>query len=159
MIRKSVLMATAALVAVTLFSIEMSAHARNAKSAAVQEAQDVPAYHSEAPKGTLPKTLSPDKFDDAVAKNAYAMAAKVKEVLYQQPCYCHCDQSENHTSLLDCFVGDHGAHCETCQQEAIFVYTESKKGKSAVAIRKEIMDGKYKEVDLEKYKELVKLDS
>lgn len=125
--------------------------ARYAKGLAGQD-KGVPAYHSEPPTGPLPKTMDPKKFDDPVARNAYTMAAEVEAVLYQQPCYCHCDEAEGHGSLLDCFVTDHGGECEWCQQEAIYAYNETKKGRSAADIRKDIMDGKWKEVDLSKYK-------
>ncbi len=38
-----------------------------------------------------------------------------------------------------------------CKKEAAFTYTESQQGKTAAEIRKEIMDGKWKEVDLSAY--------
>jgi len=38
-----------------------------------------------------------------------------------------------------------------CQKEAVHAYTESQKGKTAAQIRKDIMDGKWKDVDLSKY--------
>ena len=56
-----------------------------------------------------------------------------------------------HKSLLDCFRDYHGAHCMLCKKEAIFTYTESQQGKTAAQIRQEIMDGKWKDVDLTKY--------
>jgi len=150
----------AALMAAVPFSTELRASARGPVSDVhwqQQDDPDTPAYHKDAPKGPLPKTLNPDMFDDPIAKNVYAMAAKIKAVLYQQPCYCHCDRSENHGSLLDCFVSNHGATCDMCQQEAIFAYNETKKGKSAVEIRKEIMDSKYAQVDLRQYKTVLDL--
>src|SRR6266852_1339842 len=55
---------------------------------------DVPAYHAQAPKGELPATMSPGLFTDPVVQNAYTVAARVKNPLYQQPCYCHCDHSQ-----------------------------------------------------------------
>lgn len=111
----------------------------------------VPAYHAEPPKDTLPGTLDPAQFLDAQTRNIYTLAAKVKPVLYQQPCYCGCDKEVGHKSLLDCFTDYHGAHCILCKKEAAFTYTESQQGKTAAEIRKEIMDGKWKEVDLSAY--------
>ena len=46
---------------------------------------DIPAYHASAPTGKLPDTLDPKQFPDARTQKIYAMAAKVKPVLYQQP--------------------------------------------------------------------------
>src|SRR5580704_309207 len=161
MIRVLTLMITAAVATTALFSAELSAHIRRTASGVQQESaasQDVPAYHTGAPKEPLPKTLNPDKFEDPMAKNAYAMAARIEEVLYQQPCYCHCDQTDHHASLLDCFVDSHGESCDICQREAIFAYGESKKGKSADEIRNEIMDGKYIQVNLDEYRTVIKLD-
>jgi Protein of unknown function with PCYCGC motif len=112
---------------------------------------DVPAYHAEPPKGPLPETLDPAQFTDAETQNIYKLAAKIKPILYQEPCYCRCDKEVGHKSLLDCFSDYHGAHCVLCKKEAAFTYTESQQGKTAEQIRKEIMDGKWKEVDLTKY--------
>ncbi len=47
----------------------------------------VPAYHAQAPKGDLPATMSPELFSNPIVQNAYAVAAKIKKTLYQQPCY------------------------------------------------------------------------
>jgi hypothetical protein len=112
---------------------------------------EVPAYHAEPPKGPLPDTLDPAQFQDAQTRNIYTLAAKVKPILYQQPCYCGCDKEVGHKSLLDCFTDYHGAHCILCKKEAAFTYSESQQGKTAAQIRKEIMDGKWKEVDLTAY--------
>jgi hypothetical protein len=94
------------------------------------------------------------KFSDAQTRNIYTLAAKVKPVLYQEPCYCGCDKEVGHKSLLDCFTDYHGAHCILCKKEAAFTYSESQQGKSAAEIRKEIMDGKWKEVNLAAYDSL-----
>jgi hypothetical protein len=112
---------------------------------------EVPAYHAEPPKGPLPDTLDPAQFLDAQTRNIYTLAAKVKPILYQQPCYCGCDKEVGHKSLLDCFTDHHGSHCILCKKEAAFTYSESQAGKTAAQIRKEIIDGKWKEVDLTAY--------
>jgi hypothetical protein len=112
---------------------------------------EVPPYHAEPPKGALPETLDPAQFSDAQTRNIYTLAAKVKPVLYQEPCYCGCDKEVGHKSLLDCFTDLHGAHCILCKKEAAFTYSESQQGKSAAEIRKEIIDGKWKGVDLASY--------
>src|SRR5271170_6327199 len=112
---------------------------------------DLPAYHATAPHDPLPATLDPSIYPDVLNQNIYALAAKEKKVLYQQPCYCRCDREVGHKSLLDCYVDTHAAHCILCKKEAVFAYTETQAGKTAAQIRKEIMDGKWKDVDLSTY--------
>jgi hypothetical protein len=129
-------------------------HAQNAaqKSAPVASiAEDIPAHHEAPPKGPLPATLDPKLFTDALDQNIYALAAKEKKILYQQPCYCHCDREVGHQSLLDCYVDRHASMCSTCKMEAVFAYEEWKKGKTAAQIRQEIIDGKWRTVDLSAY--------
>ena len=52
------------------------------------------------------------------AAPAYAIAARVPQLLDGLHCYCACDVSIGHHSLLSCFEDDHGAACEVCQIEA-----------------------------------------
>jgi hypothetical protein len=127
--------------------------AANGLSKPVSKAADpnVPAYHPLRPRGPLPETLDPKQFADAETQNIYALAAQEKPVLYQLPCYCRCDKEVGHKSLLDCYVDDHASHCLLCKKEAAFAYTEAQAGKTAAQIRKEIMDGKWKDVDLSQY--------
>jgi Protein of unknown function with PCYCGC motif len=121
-------------------------------SAAQSSADDaVPAYHAEAPRGALPATLSPVLFNDLVVRNAYIIAARIKKTLYQQPCYCHCDRSQGHTSLLDCFASKHGSACGTCIYEDFYSYEQSRKGKTATQIRAGIIRGEWQSVDATKY--------
>jgi hypothetical protein len=112
---------------------------------------DVPAYHANPPSGTLPATLDPKVFPGALNQNIYALAAKEKPVLYQQPCYCHCDREAGHTSLLDCYVDKHGSVCAVCKMEAVYAYEQTRLGKTPAQIREGIIQGKWKEVDLTKY--------
>ncbi len=159
MLRRAVILAVVSSVALPAFSAT-TLHAQNSSSqdspaapnpAAKSLKVPVPAYHSEPPKGPLPDTLDPAQFLDAETRNIYTLAAKVKPVLYQQPCYCGCDKEVGHKSLLDCFTDYHGAHCVLCKKEAALAYSESQHGKTAAQIRKEIMDGKWKDVDLTAY--------
>lgn len=121
--------------------------------AAGQTAQDnsIPAYHKELPDGPLPATMDPSQFDNPTVRNAYSVAAGMRKTLYQQPCYCHCDQHEGHGSLLDCFVGNHTAGCGVCMKEAFYVYEQLHKGKKAAQIREGIVRGEWNQVDLKKY--------
>jgi uncharacterized protein with PCYCGC motif len=125
----------------------------NGESGPAAKAADpnIPAYHPSRPHGPLPETLDPKQFADPETQNIYALAAKEKSVLYQLPCYCRCDKEVGHKSLLDCYVDNHASHCLLCKKEAAFAYTETQAGKTAAQIRKEIMDGKWKDVDLSQY--------
>src|SRR5258708_38123499 len=95
--------------------------------------------------------MNPEFFADPVVQNAYAIAAKIKKTLYQQPCYCHCDRSQGHGSLLDCFASKHGSECGVCMREAIYSYEQTRKGKTAAEIRAGIEEGEWQHVDMMKY--------
>ncbi len=126
---------------------------QRAASRASQSASDepVPAYHMQAPQGELPATMDPGQFTDPFVQNAYAVAAKIKNTLYREPCYCHCDRSQGHTSLLDCFASKHGAGCNVCIGEDLYTYEQSRKGKTAAQIRAGIIQGEWQSVDFSKY--------
>jgi hypothetical protein len=113
--------------------------------------EPVPAFHNQAPQERLPETLGPTEFSDVVVQNAYILAARVKKILYQQPCYCHCDRSQGHKSLLDCFASKHGAGCGVCIREAVYSYEQSHQGKTAAQIRAGIERGEWQQVDMTKY--------
>jgi peroxiredoxin len=80
----------------------------------------VPAYYKDLKDvKEMPKTLSPDKFEDAETKAAYTVAQENPKLLLQLPCYCFCDDGLNHKSLLNCYEDEHAAHCDICRKEAI----------------------------------------
>jgi uncharacterized protein with PCYCGC motif len=117
---------------------------------------DVPKYHPTAPpKGErLQPILTVAQLQDANIKypfqaHAYELAAKIPKVIYQQPCYCHCDRSVGHTSLHSCFSTDHGAHCATCMQELFYSYQMTKAKKTPAQIREGIIHGDYAKIDLQ----------
>jgi hypothetical protein len=110
--------------------------------------QATPSYHAYAPMPPIPATLDPSQFPDALNRNVYAMAGKIRPVLYQQPCYCYCDRHIGHKSLLDCFAGTHGSECDICQKEAIFAYRMTQKKKTSAQIRAAIIRGDWKSADL-----------
>ena len=113
--------------------------------------QGVPSYHAYALKPPIPATLDPKQFPDALNQNVYALAAKIKPVLYQQPCYCYCDRHAGHKSLLDCYASTHGSECDVCQKEAVLAYQLTKKGKTPGQIRAAIIRGDWKSVDMNPY--------
>jgi len=141
--------AGAALFAVTFTAVMLAARAATADA---QSEEPVPAYHAEVPKGELPPTMDPAQFENAVVKNAYALAAKTRKVLYQQPCYCRCDRGHGHGSLLDCFTSTHGSMCNICVEEALYSYEQTRKGKSAAQIRDGIVKGEWQKIDAAKYR-------
>lgn len=116
---------------------------------------DVPAYHPAPPKKAAKqpailsgKQLQGPMFKYAFQKKSYLLAAKVADVLYQLPCYCRCDRSVGHTSLRTCFESEHGAHCATCMQEAVYAYQMTQQKKSPAEIRAGIIAGEWQQIDL-----------
>jgi Protein of unknown function with PCYCGC motif len=113
--------------------------------------EGIPSYHAYAPKPPFPETLDPKQFRDSLNRNVYAMAAKIKPVLFQQPCYCYCDRHVGHKSLLDCYMSEHASGCDECRKEAVLAYEQTLKGKTPAEIRASIIRGDWKSVDLERY--------
>jgi hypothetical protein len=116
---------------------------------------DVPAYHATAPAhgAKLPALLSGSQlagpmFQYPWQKAVYVEAAKVPNVLYQLPCYCHCDRNMGHTSLHSCFEGLHGAECSTCAKEGYYAYQMTLKGKTVKEIREGVMRKDFESIDL-----------
>ena len=117
--------------------------------------EGVPHFNATPPaKGEkLPPILSKDQLwgDNAqypYQTHAYELAAKIPDVIYQQPCYCFCDRGMGHNSLHSCFAGTHGAECGTCLKELYYTYTMHKQGKTAKQIRAGIIKGDWKTIDL-----------
>ena len=69
-----------------------------------------PYYDSPDEARPFPVTLPPTSYTNETLQHAYALAKEIPEVLVQLPCLCGCHSvSEDHGSLLDCFVDDHAA--------------------------------------------------
>src|SRR6202140_4995853 len=120
-----------------------------------EEGSGLPAYNpGPPPKGTkLPPLLTKADLWGADAQNpyqthAYELAAKIPNVLHQQPCYCYCDRM-GHNSLHSCFENTHGAQCSTCLKELYYSYQQHQKGKTAAQIRAGIIKGEWKQMDLQ----------
>ena len=139
-------------VALALAFVPVTASSGSSQEGNAQDSS-IPAYHAQAPKGELPETLNPENFSDPLVKNAYTLAAKIRKTLYQQPCYCHCDRSKGHTSLLDCFASEHGSGCGTCIYEDLYSYEQVHKDKTAAQIREAIIKGEWKTVNAAKYRQ------
>jgi len=115
----------------------------------------VPAFNPGPPaKGTeLPPILGKEQLwgnndQYPFQLHAYELASKIPNVIYQQPCYCYCDRM-GHKSLHTCFEGTHGAQCSTCMKEVYYSYQMTKRHKTEAQIRKGIIAGEWKQVDLQ----------
>ena len=144
-------MATSGMISIAAAVLGMVVNEPVSRAAQNAGQEPTPAYHSDVPAGALPQTMDPTTFPNPVVQNAYAVAAKVKRVLYQQPCYCHCDRSIGHQSLLDCYVGKHASVCDVCMREAFYAYEQTQKKKTAAQIRAGIERGEWQQVDISKY--------
>lgn len=78
--------------------------------------------------------LSPSQFSGNAALG-YAAAKEVPDICSKLFCYCGCDLTDSHVSLLDCFTGDHGVDCTICQEEAIIALHLHKSGKNLAQIQ------------------------
>jgi len=118
------------------------------------EEATVPAYNPPPAAGAkLPAILARDQLwanndQYPYQSHAYELAAKIPKVIYQQPCYCYCDRT-GHKSLHSCFEGTHGAECSTCMKELYYSYQMTMKHKTAAQIRKGIIAGDWKQIDLQ----------
>jgi uncharacterized protein with PCYCGC motif len=140
------------LVLACLFLVTLTVSAPWATS---QQEGVVPAYNAgPPPKGSkLPPILGKENLWNENAQSpyqthAYDLAAKIPAVLHQQPCYCYCDRM-GHNSLHSCFETTHGARCDVCLKELYYSYSEHRKGKTASQIRKGIVQGEWRQVNLE----------
>jgi hypothetical protein len=128
----------------------------HAQSQATTAEERVPAFNPTAPpKGTeLPPILGKGQLwgnndQYPFQSHAYELASKIPNVIYQQPCYCYCDRGMGHRSLHSCFEGTHGAQCFTCMKELYYSYQMTKQHKTAAQIRKGIIAGEWKTIDLQ----------
>jgi hypothetical protein len=141
--------------ALTLLSLLLVTLATSAQFTAQQDEGGIPAYNAGPPaKGTkLPAILAKDQLWGADAQypyqtHAYELAAKIPDVIHQQPCYCYCDRM-GHNSLHSCYETTHGAQCSTCLKELYYAYQQHKNGKTAAQIRAGIIKGEHKQIDLQ----------
>lgn len=85
------------------------------------------------------EVLDPEQFSGQIAAG-YQAAKNAKEVCAKLFCYCGCDLTDDHVSLLDCFTGMHGVDCAICQEEAIIASNMKKQKKSLAQIQETIDD-------------------
>ena len=92
-------------------------------------------------KEQLKPVLNPEKYFGK-AKLGYLPAQRCPEICAKLFCYCGCDVTDEHGSLLDCFTSDHGVDCYICQEEALVALQMKKEGKSLAEIQK-VIDQSY----------------
>ncbi len=121
-------------------------------------ALDVPAYHDTgyAKGDIIPPIMAPDQLTYPETKyrpvqvHAYELAAKIPQVIYQQPCYCYCDRGHGHKSLRSCFESEHGGNCAVCMKEVYYSYQMTQQKKTPEQIRMGVVSGEWQQIDLEK---------
>jgi hypothetical protein len=86
------------------------------------------------PANRLRVTLDPGNFQ-GIVREAYEIAARQPTLLAQLHCYCGCDRTLAHKSLLDCYRDLHGSHCEVCVAEAHDAASMASKGAPVEQIR------------------------
>jgi Protein of unknown function with PCYCGC motif len=97
----------------------------------------------------LPVTLPPSEFQNQGIASTYRIAKDIPEVLAQQPCLCGCDNSsDDHRSLLDCYIDQHASTCLVCMKEAVLAEQMTNAGKSAQDIRDAILRHDFSEVSI-----------
>jgi hypothetical protein len=97
----------------------------------------------------LPVTLPPSEFVNQGIANTYRIAKDIPEVLAQQPCLCGCDNtSDDHRSLLDCYIDDHASTCMVCMKEAVLAEQMTEAGRSASEIREAILAHEFSDVSI-----------
>ena len=127
-----------------------------ALQAQMNSTEELPAFHRTAPaRGEklapilAQKELLAQGYTEPAQIEGYKAAVRAGGVMYQMPCYCHCDRGHGHTSLRMCFESAHGAGCGICIAESLYTYHMSKKGWTAKMIRDGIVRGDYKTMDLQ----------
>jgi len=144
----------AVIASLSAISIPGSQQAEGSQSAnpaaSRQGGQPTPPYHKSAKDAKpLPKLLPASNFSDRpLVFKAYQIAHEIPFVLAQQPCYCNCDKTFGHSSLLDCYASSHTAGCGICMKETFFTFQMTKQGKTPAEIRDAIIRGDWKNADL-----------
>jgi len=87
------------------------------------------------------QVLPPEQFFGET-QAAYEAAKQCPEVCAKLFCYCGCDITDSHASLLDCFTSDHGSDCEVCKGEVFLALGMKNQGKSLAEIQQAV-DEKY----------------
>jgi len=105
---KGIVVLTAAALLVVAIVYAMSSGSQSSDSAASS---------SDDAAAKLRVTLDPQRFQGNV-RETYQIAERDPALLSQLHCYCGCDKTLGHHSLLDCYRDDHASRCAICMGEA-----------------------------------------
>lgn len=104
--------------------------------------EPAPAAATHAPANSALTYNGPPVMDPSLASGmaavGYASAKAAPEVMAKLFCYCGCDMTDNHSSLVDCFTGNHGMDCHICQEEAVIGLRMYRDGASIQEIQKRV---------------------
>jgi hypothetical protein len=83
------------------------------------------------------KVLDPDQFGSTAVKHGYQLARANPTLAKQLFCYCGCDLTESHKTILDCYTdkNKHAADCHECIDELVSASQLQKTGKSIAYIQ------------------------
>jgi hypothetical protein len=107
---------------------------RKAKSGTTTKASSSSSATDKKPRAQV---LDPNQFF-GMAMIGYAAAKAAPEVMENLFCYCGCDLTDSHISLLDCFTSIHGVDCSICQEEAQIALKLHKQGMPMPKIQRRI---------------------
>lgn len=91
------------------------------------------------------QVVDPERFNDPTMifiKKGYQAAKEIPDITAKLFCYCGCDITDKHSTLLDCFTCDHAIDCHICIEEVLIALSMHKKGKSVCEIQYAV-DKKY----------------
>jgi|688.fasta_scaffold668845_2 hypothetical protein len=98
----------------------------------------IPAFADAEKAAPRKEVLDPAQFNVPIVRLSYEAAKSHPEIIEKLFCYCGCDLTASHSSLLDCFRSDHGVTCDYCQEEALLAAKLKMKGASLASIQKQV---------------------
>jgi Protein of unknown function with PCYCGC motif len=122
------------IVALTAAAILVVAVAYGGYLSSNSQSSDGQAAAAGDPRAQMRLTLDPQEFQGNV-REAYEVAERDPALLSQLHCYCGCDKSLGHKSLLDCYRNDHASRCGICMGEARDAEPMARQGMSLEQIR------------------------
>lgn len=134
---KTVSTTTQASKAETVSPPSSNAESKPDLSVSAQSADGVKTDDSAYSKELSDKVLSNEKFLGHV-KMCYMAAKQIPKLCQKLFCYCGCDYTDEHTTLLDCYTSDHSVDCSYCQGEAMMAFKMHRKGASDAEIQKAV---------------------
>ncbi|MGH9318443.1 MAG: CYCXC family (seleno)protein [Vicinamibacteria bacterium] len=130
-------------------AVEDHGHSHEASRPDPGQKEEFRYFEDPAEAHPLPVTLPPSEFRNQGIANSYRIAKDIPEVLAQQPCLCGCDNtSDDHRSLLDCYIDQHASTCLVCMKEAVLAEQMTAAGSSAKEIREAILRHEFSEVSI-----------